>query len=263
MRNVKIGLLGLISVLLAEAKSQKERNDIQEYWLSVDREQEAELINKIENEYYQNASYRNNPNLYSLIRKHIHQYKEKIGAVNSTYGFIYKYYNSDGREVNHIIIRGTKEYKANLFDKPKFLSFNHSEILKNSNNSEFVWTKDDLGKSVAQNVLSEVGNQPWVGYVHYAEKASKFARTVSRTGGPVLIGYLAKDLYMDYQVYSGRELVKAWGADLIPVATGLGGGLVGSGAGPVGAFAVGFAGATFGDRIKDEIKFNLKRDVDK
>lgn len=181
MRNVKIGLLGLISVLLAEAKSQKERNDIQGYWLSVDREQEAELINKIENEYYQNASYRNNPNLYSLIRKHIHQYKEKIGAVNPTYGFIYKYYNSDGREVNHIIIRGTKEYKANLFDKPKFLSFNHSEILKNSNNSEFVRTKDDLGKSVAQNVLSEVGNQPWVGYVHYTEKASKFARTVSRT----------------------------------------------------------------------------------
>jgi len=45
MRNVKIGLLGLISVLLAEAKSQKERNDIQGYWLSVDREQEAELIN--------------------------------------------------------------------------------------------------------------------------------------------------------------------------------------------------------------------------
>ena len=32
----------------------------------------------------------------------------------------------------------------------------------------FVWTKETLGKSVAQNVLSEVGNQPWVGYVHYA-----------------------------------------------------------------------------------------------
>ena len=256
-------LMGLISVLLAAAKSQKERNDIQEYWLSVDREQEAELINKIENEYYQNVSYRDNPYLYSLIRKHIHQYKEEIGAVNPTYGFIYKYYNSDGREVNYIIIRGTKEYKANLFDKPKFLSFIHNETLKNSNGSEFAWTKDDLGKSVAQNVLSEVANQPWVGYVHYAEKASKFARTVSRTGGPVLIGYLAKDLYMDYQVYSGRELVKAWGADLIPVATRLGGGLVGSGAGPVGAFAVGVAGATFGDRIKDEIKFNLKRDVDK
>jgi len=129
--------------------------------------------------------------------------------------------------------------------------------------STFVWTKDALGMSVLQNVLSEVGNQLWVGYVHYAEKASKFARTVSRTGGPVLIGYLAKDLYMDYQVYSGRELAKAWEADLIPIATGLGGGLVGSGAGPVGAFAVGVAGATFGDRIKDEIKFNLKRDVDK
>ena len=64
-------------------------------------------------------------------------------------------------------------------------------------------------------------------------------------------------------MYSGHELVKAWGADLILVATGLGGGLLGSGAGPVGSFAVGVTGATFGDRIKDEIKFNLKRDVDK
>ena len=46
--------------------------------------------------------------------------------------------------------------------------------------------------------------------------------------------WLLKDLYMDYQVYSGRELVKAWGANLIPVATGLGGGVVGGSAGPVG-----------------------------
>ena len=201
--------------------------------------------------------------LYSLIRNHIHQYKEKIGAVNPTYGFIYNYYRSDGREVIDIIIKRTKEYKAGSFDKPKFLSFNHSEILKNSNNSEFVRTKDDLGKSVAQNVLSEVGNQPWVGYVHYTEKASKFARTVARSGGPVLIAYLAKDLYMDYQVYSGRELAKAWGADLIPVATGLGGGIVGSGAGPVGAFAGGVVGATGGDYFKDRVKSNLKKDIDK
>ena len=248
---------------MAAAKSQKERNDIQEYWISVDREQEAALINKIENEYYKNASYRDKPNLYSLIRESIHQYKQKIGAVNPTYGFIYKYYNSDGREVNHIIIKRTKEYEAGSFDKPKFLSFIHSETLTNSNKPEFAWTKDDLGKSVAQNVLSEVANQPWVGYVHYAEKASKFARTVSRSGGPVLIGYLAKDLYMDYQVYSGRELVKAWGADLIPVATGLGGGVVGSSAGPVGAFVVGVTFATAGDYYKDKIKSNLKKDVDK
>ena len=33
--------------------------------------------------------------------------------------------------------------------------------------------------------------------------------------------------------------------------------------GPVGAFALGVTGATFGDYIKDEIKFNLKKDVDK
>ena len=49
--------------------------------------------------------------------------------------------------------------------------------------STFVWTKDALGKSVAQNVLSEVGNQPWVGYVYYAENTSKFTRTVEKVGG--------------------------------------------------------------------------------
>lgn len=129
--------------------------------------------------------------------------------------------------------------------------------------STFVWTKDALGKSVLQNVLSEVGNQPWVGYVYYAENASKFTRTVAKVGGPVSIGFLLNDMQNDYQMYSGRELAKAWWANLIPVATGLGGGLLGSGAGPVGSFAVGVTGATFGDYIKDEIKFNLKKDVDK
>ena len=100
--------------------------------------------------------------------------------------------------------------------------------------SIFVWTKDALGKSVAQNVLSEVANQPWVGYVYYAENASKITRTVGKVGGPVSIGFLLNDMQNDYQMYSGRELVKAWGANLIPVATGLGGGVVGGSAGPVG-----------------------------
>ena len=65
-------------------------------------------------------------------------------------------------------------------------------------------------------------------------------------------------------MYSGHELVKAWGADLIPVGAGfagdLGGGII---AGPAGAFAIGVTGATLGDRVKDEIKFNLKKDIDK
>ena len=100
--------------------------------------------------------------------------------------------------------------------------------------SIFVWTKDALGKSVAQNVLSEVANQPWVGYVYYAENASKITRTVAKVGGPVSIGFLLNDMQNDYQMYRGRELVKAWEANLIPVATGLGGGVVGGSAGPVG-----------------------------
>ena len=60
--------------------------------------------------------------------------------------------------------------------------------------STFVWTKDALGMSVLQNVLSEVGNQPWVGYVYYAENASKFTRTVAKVGGPVSIGFLLNDM---------------------------------------------------------------------
>ena len=148
-------------------------------------------------------------------------------------------------------------------EKLGFVKRNENTTSKTIIKPEFLWTKDNLGKSVAQNVLSEVGNQPWTGYVYYAENASKLTKTVAKSRGPVAIGFLIKDFYTDYQMYSGRELAKAWGANLIPVATGLGGGALGSGAGPAGAFVVGVTGATFGDRIKDEIKFNLKKDVDK
>jgi len=34
-------------------------------------------------------------------------------------------------------------------------------------------------------------------------------------------------------------------------------------AGLAGAFVIGITGATLGDCVKDEIKFNLKKDVDK
>ena len=128
----------------------------------------------------------------------------------------------------------------------------------------FVWTKDALGKSVAQNVLSEVGNQPWTGYVYYAENASKLTKTVAKSGGPVAIGFLIKDLYTDYQMYSGRELAKAWGANLIPVGAGFAGGFGGGAiAGPVGAFTGGVAAASVGDYYKDRIKSNLKKDTEK
>lgn len=109
-----------------------------------------------------------------------------------------------------------------------------------------------------------MGNQPWVGYVYYTENASKFTRTVAKVGGPVSIGYLLYDMQNDYQMYSGRELVKAWGANLIPVGFGVGGGFVGGFiAGPAGSATFGVLGATFGDRVKDEVKYNLKKDRDK
>lgn len=66
---------------------------------------------------------------------------------------------------------------------------------------------------------------------------------------------------MDYQVYSGRELAKAWGGNLIPVAGGLSGGALGSAGGPVGSFVVGVTFATAGHYYKDRVKSNLKKDV--
>ena len=271
----------------SKAKSDEERKAVDAKWQEVYFQQADEVFHEmhvLHNKIIKNEVGVNNPSKVS-------EYYNAVRALFARHGYYFKMGDLPTLNLNE---NGYRDYKSSFktfglprngqssifkstgirryydkdltpLDREKlgFVKRNENITPKTIIKPGFVWTKDDLGKSVAQNVLSEVGNQPWVGYVHYTEKASKFARTVSRTGGPVLIGYLAKDLYMDYQVYSGRELAKAWGADLIPVATGLGGGLVGSGAGPVGAFAVGVAGATFGDRIKDEIKFNLKKDVDK
>ena len=246
---------------LAAAKTEEEHNEINTYWLAVDRQQEAELINKIKNEYYKTPSDRDNPYLYSLIRKHVRQYKDKVGAVDPTYGLINSDYNSDGEKVYTIDIIAKKESFNGLPDGPSLFRFVDIVPPATTNKTTFVWTKEALGKSVAQNMLSEVGNQPWVGYVYYAENASKFTRTVAKVGGPVLIGYLLYDMQNDYQMYSGRELAKAWGADLIPVVSGFGGGVVGSAGGPAGSFVVGVTLATVGDYYKDKIKFNLKKDV--
>ena len=271
----------------SKAKSNEEREAIDAKWQKIYFQQAREILDEmyaLHNKIIKDEVGVNNPSKVS-------EYYNAVRALFARHGYYFKMGDLPTLDLNE---NGYRDYKSSFktfglprngrssifksigirryydkdltpLDREKlgFVKRNENITPKTIIKPGFVWTKDDLGKSVAQNVLSEVGNQPWVGYVHYAEKASKFARTVSRSGGPVLIGYLAKDLYMDYQVYSGRELAKAWGADLIPVATGLGGGLVGSSAGPVGAFAVGIAGATFGDRIKDEIKFNLKRDVDK
>ena len=271
----------------SKAKSNEEREAIDAKWKEIYFQQAREILNEmyvLHNKIIKDEVGVNNPSKVS-------EYYNAVRALFARHGYYFKMGNLPTLDRNE---NGYRDYKSSFktfglphngrssifksigirryydkdltpLDREKlgFVKRNENITPKTIIKPGFVWTKDDLGKSVAQNVLSEVANQPWVGYVHYTENASKFARTVSRSGGPVLIGYLAKDLYMDYQVYSGRELAKAWGADLIPVATGLGGGVVGSSAGPVGAFVVGVTLATAGDYYKDKIKSNLKKDVDK
>ena len=271
----------------SKAKSNEEREAIDAKWQEIYFQQAREILHEmyvLHNKIIKDEVGVNNPSKVS-------EYYNAVRALFARHGYYFKMGNLPTLDLNE---NGYRDYKSSFktfglprngqssifkstgirryydkdltpLDREKlgFVKRNENITPKTIIKPGFVWTKDDLGKSVAQNVLSEVGNQPWVGYVHYTEKASKFARTVARSGGPVLIAYLAKDLYMDYQVYSGRELAKAWGADLIPVATGLGGGIVGSGAGPVGAFAGGVVGATGGDYFKDRVKSNLKKDIDK
>ena len=272
----------------SKAKSNEEREAIDAKWQEIYFQQADEILDEekvlfdkiIKNEVGFNdpgkvAEYYNA--LRNLFKQHGYYFKIGQLPVLVHSGNGYRDYDSSiktfgsprkGESSIFDALSRRRFYDKNLnhLDREKLgvVKRNENTIPKSIIKPEFVWTKDDLGKSVAQNMLSEVGNQPWVGYVHYAEKASKFARTVSRTGGPVLIGYLAKDLYMDYQVYSGRELAKAWGADLIPVGAGFAGGFGGGAiAGPVGAFTGGVAAASVGDYYKDRIKSNLKKDTDK
>ena len=271
----------------SKAKSNEERKAIDAKWQEIYFQQAHEILDEEQvlfNKIIKNEVGFNNPGkvaeYYNALRNLFkqHGYYFKIGQlpvlVHSGNG--YRDYDSSIKTFG--IPRKGGSYIFDASSRRRFYdkNLNHLDreklgVVKRNENTtsktiikpEFLWTKDNLGKSVAQNVLSEVGNQPWVGYVFYAENVSKFTRTVAKSGGPVAIGFLIKDFYTDYQMYSGRELAKAWGANLIPVATGLDGGALGSGAGPAGAFVVGVTGATFGDRIKDEIKFNLKKDVDK
>ncbi|WP_241234851.1 hemagglutinin repeat-containing protein [Veillonella caviae] len=272
----------------SKAKSNEEREAIDAKWQKIYFQQAREILDEmyaLHNKIIKDEVGVNNPSKVS-------EYYNAVRALFARHGYYFKMGDLPTLDLNENGYRGYKSSfktfglprngRSSIFksigirryydkdltpldrEKLGFVKRNENITPKTIIKPGFVWTKDDLGKSVAQNVLSEVGNQPWVGYVYYAENASKFTRTVAKVGGPVSIGFLLNDMRNDYQMYSGRELVKAWSANLIPVGLGIGGGFVGGfAAGPAGAFAIGVTGATLGDRVKDEIKFNLKKDVDK
>ena len=72
---------------LAAAKTDKEYDDVNDYWQAIDKQQESALKNKIEDIYYMNPSDRYNPNIYFSVEDRIREYKEAIGAVNPNYEF--------------------------------------------------------------------------------------------------------------------------------------------------------------------------------
>ncbi|MDU5309331.1 MAG: hypothetical protein E6167_10710, partial [Varibaculum cambriense] len=203
----------------SKAKSNEEREAIDAKWQEIYFQQAREILDEmyaLHNKIIKDEVGVNNPSKVS-------EYYNAVRALFARHGYYFKMGDLPTLNLNE---NGYRDYKSSFktfglprngrssifksigirryydkdltpLDREKlgFVKRNENITPKTIIKPGFVWTKDDLGKSVAQNVLSEVGNQPWVGYVHYTENASKFARTVSRSGGPVLIGYLAKDLY--------------------------------------------------------------------
>lgn len=136
--------------------------------------------------------------------------------------------------------------------------------------------KQDVEKSILINTTSELTNQPLTGYLHYTENAKPALKVVNKAGGIFSMGSLANDFYQDYQVYSGRNLAKAWATNLIPPAMSATGGIYGTAQGYqlgypygptttffsayIGGTAGSIAGGIYGDMKKAEMRKGIPTD---
>lgn len=89
----------------------------------------------------------------------------------------------------------------------------------------------DLEKSVLTNTAVELTKQPIEGYIHYNEDAGVVVRGLAKVGGALGAADFANNIYQDYYIYSGTNLLKAWSTNLIPPIYSAVGGVVGTGEG--------------------------------
>lgn len=131
----------------------------------------------------------------------------------------------------------------------------------------------DLEKSVLTNTTSELTNQPLKGYLYYTENAKPAFRVVNRLGGVFSIGSMTNDFVQDYYTYSGTNLVKAWGTNLIPPIGSAIGGAYGTAEGfklgypygpittAVSSYSLGTLGSISGGIAGDIKKMELRQDI--
>ena len=116
--------------------------------------------------------------------------------------------------VDKDILYNNRTSTTKIFDY-NLNSNNPNDTIEVSKPTNSISTRD-LEKSVLTNTTSELTNQPLKGYLYYTENAKPAFRVINRLGGVFSIGSMTNDFVQDYYTYSGTNLVKAWGTNLIP-----------------------------------------------
>ena len=151
-------------------------------------------------------------------------------------------------------------------------SNNPNDTIEVSKPTNSISTRD-LEKLVLTNTTSELTNQPLKGYLYYTENAKPAFRVVNRLGGVFSIGSMTNDFVQDYYTYSGTNLVKAWGTNLIPPIGSAIGGAYGTAEGfklgypygpiatAVSSYSLGTLGSISGGIAGDIKKMELRQDI--
>ena len=173
--------------------------------------------------------------------------------------------------VDKDILYNNRTSTTKIFDY-NLNSNNPNDTIEVSKPTNSISTRD-LEKSVLTNTTSELTNQPLKGYLYYTENAKPAFRVINRLGGVFSIGSMTNDFVQDYYTYSGTNLVKAWGTNLIPPIGSAIGGAYGTAEGfklgypygpvttAVSSYSLGTLGSISGGIAGDIKKMELRQDI--
>ena len=213
----------------------------------------------------------------SLLNDYIDKYGQEKGRALYEYEKYqrnkskYNSFNNLTLSVDKDILHNNYTSDNNTFDH-SLNSNNINDTMEVSKSSDSK-SKRDLEKSILTNTTSELTNQPLKGYLYYTENAKPAFRVVNRLGGVFSIGSMTNDFVQDYYTYSGTNLVKAWGTNLIPPIGSAIGGAYGTAEGfqlgypygpvatAVSSYSLGTLGSISGGIAGDIKKMELRQDI--
>ncbi len=216
----------------------------------------------------------------SLLNDYIDKYGPEKGRALYEYEK-YQRNKSKHNSINNLTLSVDKDILHNNYTSADN-TFDHSLNSNNPNNpndtievsklTNSISTRD-LEKSVLTNTTSELTNQPLKGYLHYTENAKPVFKVVNKLGGVFGVGSMTNDFVQDYYTYSGTNLIKAWGTNLIPPIGSAIGGAYGTAEGfklgypygpvttAVSSYSLGTLGSIAGGIEGDIKKMELRQDI--